>query len=198
MHDWRRLGPCSDTTLPYWEVARGSEKEPSIQQVVDLGPHLGRIVVVWPSTSHECRSSAFPARRTSRARRRAAANPAIQSAMNRHRHLPLLRQCRRHDPSDERAGNEQLHTDLDMRHVVPVQHSIAAATVDPACMQACPPAPHPSAPARSGILPGGRRRHHCCRASHDVCHGYLIAHVHTSHRSPVFSTQDAPTIRCRV
>jgi hypothetical protein len=48
MHEWRRLGPCSDTTVPYWEVARGSEKEPSFQQVVDLGSHLGRIVVVWP------------------------------------------------------------------------------------------------------------------------------------------------------
>ena len=44
------------------------------------------------------------------------------------------------------------------------------------------------------LLPGGRRRHHRCRASHDVCHGYLIAHVHTSHRSPVFLTQDAPTV----
>src|SRR5215469_16401341 len=48
MHEWRRLGPCSDTTVPYWEVARGSEKEPSFQQVVDLGPHLGRIVIVGP------------------------------------------------------------------------------------------------------------------------------------------------------
>src|SRR5215470_7548922 len=43
-------------------------------------------------------------------------------------------------------------------------------------------------------MPGGLSLHHRCRASYDGCHGHLIAHFHTSHRYPVFLTQDAPTV----
>ena len=93
MHDWRRLGPCSDTTLPYWEVARGSEKEPSFQQVVDLGPHLGRIVVVWPidlppSAGLPLSLRGAPVEHGAMCRRQSR----VRSAMNRHRHLPPLSQ----------------------------------------------------------------------------------------------------------
>src|SRR6266699_1240442 len=144
-----------------------------------------RCVAHRPPT--ECRSSAFLAWRTSR----------VRSAMNSHRHLPR-RQGGRYHPSGKRAGDEQLHTDLDMRHVVPVQHNIAAAAVDPACVQACPHLIHQLPPQGWELLPGGRRRHHCCRASQDVCHGYLIAHVPSCIASGSFSHKTLQQSRCRV
>ena len=170
------------------------EKEPSFQQVVDLGPHLGRIVVVWPIDLP-------PSAGLSLSLRGAPVNhglmclpqPRIWSPMHGHRHLPSW-QGRRYHPSGERARYEQLDTNLDMWNIVPIQHDNAAASVDPACMQARPHLITQFPPQRRELLPRGRRRHHCCRASHDVCHGYLIAHFHTSHRYPVFLTKDAPTV----
>src|SRR5579863_1592539 len=118
----------------------GSEQkeELSFQQVVDLGPHSGRIVVVWPidlppGAGLLLSLRGAPVEYCTMCRPQSR----VRSAMNSHCHLPGWQSGRYH-PSGERAGYEQLHTDLDMRHVVPVQHNIAAATGDPARVQACP------------------------------------------------------------
>src|SRR5262249_25554348 len=106
-----------------------SRKEP-----VDLGPHLGGIVVVG--------SVDLPSRAgLSLSLRGAPVNhgpmcppqPRIWSPMHGHCHLPNW-QGRRYHSSGERARYEQLDTNLDMWHIVPIQHDDAAASVDPACV----------------------------------------------------------------
>lgn len=44
--DWAR--PASSGAGMVLSIATSLEEEPSFQQVVDLGPHLCGIVVVWP------------------------------------------------------------------------------------------------------------------------------------------------------
>ncbi|HLJ35952.1 MAG TPA: hypothetical protein VKU38_20000 [Ktedonobacteraceae bacterium] len=125
LHAW-----TSRTAIPVCKL----QAEPSRQEPVDLGPHPGGIVVVG--------SVDLPSRAgLSLSLRGAPANhglmclpqPRIWSPMHGHRRLPCW-QGRPYHSSSERARYEQLDTNLDMWHIVPVQHDNAAASVDPACV----------------------------------------------------------------
>lgn len=95
------------------------EKEPSFQQVVDLGPHLGGIVVVGtvdlPSRAGR---SLSPCGAPVNHGLMCLPQPRIGSPMHSHRHLSNW-QGRRSHASGERARDEQLDTDLDLWHITP-------------------------------------------------------------------------------
>src|SRR5579884_2418862 len=173
-------------SVPYSNVAQAGGA-PSRKAPVDLGPYLSRIIVVWPID--------LPSRASLPLSLRCApvnhglmclSQSRIESPMHGHRHLPCW-QSRRFHSSGKRARDEQLDSDLDMRHVVPVQHNIAAATGDPACVQARPHLITEFSPQRRELPPRGHSLHHRRRASFDDLHRHLIAHASSCLGFPSFA-----------
>src|SRR5450631_2568252 len=104
--------------------------------------------------------------------------------MDGHRNSPR-RERRCHHPSSQRAWLGYLDTDLDVWHVVEVEHDVGATRVDPTSPQARPHFVQKFLPYDRKLLPRRGCPDDSRRTGDHVHEAYLVTHVRSSNTPTV-------------